>query len=564
MKYLFTFSLLILICLTEIQAQTPAFPGAGGGGMYTTGGRGGDVYFVTSLEDTNTGDYTTHEGTLRWCLGRPSRKTIIFRVSGVIELTSKLNITNNTTIAGQTAPGDGICLKNYSLYQGGSNVIVRYIRSRLGDEMTNEGGQDAMWGREESDIIIDHCSFSWSTDECGSFYDNKNFTLQWCILSESLRASIHEKGTAHGYGGIWGGQTATFHHNILAHHDSRNPRMNGSRYSGETELELVDFRNNVIYNWGGNSGYAGMGGSYNFVNNYYKAGPSSSHETRIFNPNPSTSKYQLPAGVWGVFYVDGNHVTASTSVTENNWLGIEPSGGDLPGGTIDGIKSNTEFAVPHVTTQSAVEAYELVLQYCGANLNRDETDARVINEIRNGLAPDRASNGTTRLGLIDTQTDVGGWEDYTYDASEVPVDTDSDGMPDDWETDNSLNPNDATDRNLTNSEGYTNLEVYINGLVSSSIFVSNKPEAKVAIKNFIVYQENDNSCATVQFINTTNSNSELRIYDIMGKNVFNKHVEGQNTSIQKLQINTSSFKRGIYFVNLTTKNSRQTQKFILK
>ncbi len=553
MKHFFTLFFIMTISIVGLQAQTPAFPGAGGGGMYTTGGRGGAVYFVNSLEDTNTGDLSTRSGTLRWCLGRSGAKTIIFKVSGIIELTSRLSINDNTTIAGQTAPGDGICLKNYSLYQGGDNVIVRYIRSRLGDEKGTQ--DDAMWGRNQQNIIIDHCSFSWSIDECGSFYDNKNFTLQWCILSESLRQSLHDKDS-HGYGGIWGGQTATFHHNILAHHDSRNPRMNGSRYSGQPELELVDFRNNVIYNWGGNSGYAGEGGNYNFINNYYKAGPESSNKTRIFSPNDKD-------GVWGTFYVNGNKVTESTFVTDNNWQGIEPKG-DLPGLSIDNIKSETEFEVPHVTTQSADEAYELVLQYCGANLKRDETDARVINEIRNGLAPERASNGTTRAGLIDTQSDVGGWDDYTYQASVVPEDTDLDGMPDEWETRNGLNPNDASDRNLLTTEGYTNLEVYINGLVESSIFVSNKTETLVAIKDFIVYQGADKNSAIVQFTNTTNQKSLLTVYDVMGRNIYHKSIDSQNSNLQKLELNTTNFNKGIYFVNLATGNSKQTQKFILK
>ena len=341
--------------------------------------------------------------------------------------------------------------------------------------------------------------------------------------------------------------------------------MNGSRYSGDAANELVDFRNNVIYNWGGNSGYAGMGGSYNFVNNYYKAGPSTSNKDRIFQPYGDDGKYEQAKGVWGVFYVDGNHMTASTSVTANNWFGIDPNEGNcpLPSGGVTAIKSESEFEVPHVTTQSAEDAYELVLQYCGANLNRDETDARVINEIRNGLAPNRASNGTTRLGLIDTQSDVGGWEDYTYSEADVPVDTDRDGMPDDWETAHDLNPSDATDRNLTNDEGYTNLEVYLNSLVATSIFVSNKPEASIAIKNFIVYPSRDKSTVTVQFENNSNQASVITMYDIMGRNVYQQNVNAQNTNLQKIQINTNEFKHGIYFVSLSTGNSKQTQKIIL-
>lgn len=541
--------------------QPLAFPGAEGGGMFTTGGRSGKVYFVNSLADTYTGNSVTHEGTLRWCLGQSGPKTILFKVGGIIELQKDMNVNDNTTIAGQTAPGDGICLKNYSLKINGDNIIVRYIRSRMGDEAANES--DAIWGRNQSDIMIDHCSLSWSTDECGSFYDNTNFTLQWCILSESLRASVHGKGS-HGYGGIWGGKTATFHHNILAHHDSRNPRMNGSRYSGRADLELVDFRNNVIYNWGGNSGYAGMGGRYNFINNYYKAGPSSSNKTRIFEPYGDDGKYTQAKGVWGTFYVSGNFVTASELVTKYNYGGIHPNEGncDLPAGGLASILSDVEFAVPGVTTQSAEEAYELVLENAGASLRQDPTDARVINEIRNGLAPDRASNGTTKLGLIDTQTDVGGWDTYSFIPEEVPTDSDRDGMPDDWETAKDLNPNDATDRNIINDKGYTNLEVYLNELVSPTYTPTEEAFAAIS-SDLVVYQNKDRNSLTIQFVPVKNQFAYVSVYDVQGRCVLQKSIQPNENELKKTQISTHSLQGGLHLVQVITGNTRQTQKVIL-
>lgn len=304
---------------------------------------------------------------------------------------------------------------------------------------------------------------SWSTDETGSFYDNENFTMQWCILSESLRISVHEKGT-HGYGGIWGGKKASFHHNLLAHHDSRNPRMCGSRYSNLPDQELVDFRNNVIYNWGGNSGYAGEGGSYNFVNNYYKPGAATSSGVadRIFSPNADGGTNSQPAGIWGIFYVNGNFMSGSTTVTNDNWLGIDPNPGTK---SKDELKSSTEFNKGQITTHSATDAFTKVLDYAGASLNRDLHDTRVTTEAKNGTYTYLGSStGSSKKGIIDTQTDVGGWP--AYNSTTAPIDTDSDGIPDDWEDTQGLDKNDAADNKAYSLSGfYTNVEVYINGLV---------------------------------------------------------------------------------------------------
>ena len=459
MKHLFLLFVTVL-SISAVKAQTPAFPGAEGGGMYTTGGRGGTVYYVNSLEDTIVGSKKTNEGTLRWCLKRPGAKTILFKVAGIIRLKSKLNIPSNTTIAGQSAPGDGICIANYTVKMGGDNIIIRFMRFRMGDLAGIQ--DDALSGYRGKNIIIDHCSMSWSTDECSSFYDNENFTMQWCIISESLRASVHKKGN-HGYGGIWGGRKATFHHNLLANHDSRNPRMCGSRYSNLPDEELVDFRNNVIYNWGQNSAYAGEGGSYNFINNYYKPTATSSNRSRIFAPNADDGKNKQPAGIWGKFYLNGNYFPDNKKVTKDNTLGFQPNPETKDKKE---LLSTVAFEVPFVTTHTAEEAYQKVLSNAGASFKRDKTDTRVINETREGLAPVRASgNDGTKAGMIDSQNDVGGWEVYAYDTASVPMDSDMDGIPDGWLEKNYPGKT-ASD---VNEKGYTYLEVYLNSLVEHII-----------------------------------------------------------------------------------------------
>ncbi len=429
-----------------------AFPGAEGFGRFATGGRGGRIIYVNNLNNSGAGSFRQAVEV------ETGARIVVFNVSGIIELESRINIKNgNLTIAGQTAPGDGITLKNHEVYVGANNVIIRFLRFRMGDERQTEN--DALWGRRQNTIIIDHCTMSWATDEASSFYDNNDFTMQWCLLSESLRISVHGKGT-HGYLGIWGGKKASFHHNLIAHHDSRNPRFCGSRYSNLPDQEQVDFRNNVIYNWGGNSGYAGEGGSYNMVNNYYKPGPASSNRARIFQPYADNGSNAQPAGVWGMFYVDGNFMNQSTSVTTDNWVGIHPNPSNK---NKEELKSYTEFDKGQITTHSAQDAFDAVLAFAGASFKRDKVDARIANETLTGTYTYTGSNGSIN-GLIDSQTDVGGWP--SYESLPARLDSDGDGIPDAWEIQFGLDPNDATDGSTYElSTMFTNVEVYLNSLV---------------------------------------------------------------------------------------------------
>lgn len=448
-----------LISASPVVAQTLAFPGAEGFGRFVSGGRGGDVYIVTNLNDSGAGSF--REGVTNRNVTTPC--TVVFAVSGTIFLNSPLRITKgNLTIAGQTAPGDGICLANYEMDPGGTdNVIVRFIRSRHGDVSGAEG--DAFSCRYASNLIVDHCSFSWSVDETFSTYINNNLTLQWSIVSESLRSSVHSKGN-HGYGGIWGGITASYHHNLLAHHDSRNPRFSGAG-GHNTADELVDMRNNVIYNWRGNTTYGGeptdtgLPARHNMVNNTYKPGPatpSGAIRYRIVEPsyNPDSTGTKL-----SLFHVAGNRTTASATVTADNWNGGVQV---VPSSEFPGIRANEPFEVPPVITQSADESYQLVLAHAGCRVPvRDSIDTRIIGEVQNGTFTYRGSVGDL-AGIIDSQADVGGWPALA--SLPAQADSDSDGMPNAWESARGLNPNSAADRNLTNAEGYTNLELYLNEL----------------------------------------------------------------------------------------------------
>lgn len=458
---------------TPDRSKVAAFPGADGAGKYTTGGAGGAVYTVTSLKDDGS------EGTLRWAIRKKGPRTIVFAVSGIIELTSPLKIANgDVTIAGQTAPGDGICLKNYTFGIQADNVIVRFIRSRMGADIKQKG-DDAMNGfKNHRDIIIDHCSMSWSTDECATFYDNSNFTLQWCVISESLANSIHEKG-AHGYGGIWGGQPATFHHNLLAHHTNRTPRLCGSRYTGRPEDEKVELFNNVIYNYGNDGAYAGEGGSYNFLNNYYKPGPytaTKSSYRRLFTAYADDGKNANKKGTHGVFFFEGNYMDptspsldakkrkALVEVNKDNTAGLVVKNDFAPASEV--LAAGAFSIAEHTTLQPAWDAYESVLRHAGASHRRDSYDARITEEVRQGTYKYEGSHGST-LGMIDQPSDVGGWPSYKQETA--PADTDGDGMPDEWEKAHGLNPNEAKDGAAYNLDAsYTNLEVYLNGLVKDT------------------------------------------------------------------------------------------------
>lgn len=267
--------------------------------------------------------------------------------------------------------------------------------------------------------------------------------MQWCIISEALNRSVHKKG-AHGYGGIWGGEDASFHHNLIANNTSRNPRFSGSGSTANPGGEFVDFRNNVIYNWGSNSIYGGEEGTYNIVNNYFKPGPAtqSSKKERILEP------YEP----YGKFFIEGNVMIGSEEVTRHNWSGVDAIDPDAIR-----IEKATDIS-ENVKTHSASEAYELVMQHAGASQGRDAVDKRIIKDLRKGLA-------TFRNGIIDSQEEVGGWPELqTQDALK---DSDNDGMPDDWETINHLNPDKADDAGFALHQAYTNLEIYLNELAEN-------------------------------------------------------------------------------------------------
>ena len=442
------------------EQRAIAFPGAEGFGKYTTGGRYGKIYIVSNLKDDGPGSF-------REAATAKEKRIIVFSVSGTIHLYSRITINGNCTIAGQSAPGDGICIADNAVGLGGDNIIVRYMRFRLGDKYQDKGmvdgsgNDDTFGGSRRNNIIIDHCSMSWSTDEVFSIYGGDSTTLQWNLMSEPLNYSYHfETGDKdfekHGFGGIWGGSHLTAHHNLFAHCNSRNPRWNGTRL-GATK-ELADFRNNVIYNWGGNNTYGGEEGHYNMINNYYKYGPSTSKSTRFRIVNPTRTD-ELG---FGKFYVAGNYVDEAPEVSSNNWLGIHPGNNATEEDKKKAVMENP-FPAEEIPTEKATDAYESVLKNVGASFKRDTLDARIIGNV------------TSRTGkIIDVQggfphgtpysATVNAWP--ALQSQPAPADSDKDGMPDDWERRNKLDPNNAADASGHHlHQYYTNVEVYLNSLL---------------------------------------------------------------------------------------------------
>lgn len=449
--------------LPALAGEEPvlAFPTAEGYGKFTRGGRGGQVLEVTNLNDDGP-------GSLRMAIEAEGPRMVIFKISGTIELKSQLKIKNPyITIAGQSAPGDGICLRGYPLSIEADEVIIRYIRVRLGDETHTES--DAISSRYHKNIILDHVSASWSVDETMSIYHCEDVTVQWCMITESLFASGHMKGP-HGFGGIWGGNHCTYHHNLIANHSSRNPRFCGG--SGYT-----DYRNNVVYNWGYNSCYGGGGveakraeefsfTTINFVANYYKPGPATT-------PGEISRRFSGPSwsnGKFGRWYFAENVMEGSSEVTADNWLGVHPG----TGAVIDSMRLLKPWPAMPIEQQNAAEAYVLVLKNAGASLHRDSVDARIVRDVASGKATYEGpafkakhpvADATVKTGIIDSQSDVGGWP--KLNSKKPAKDSDHDGMPDKWEKTHKLNPKDPSDAAQLAPSGYSMLELYLNEIADT-------------------------------------------------------------------------------------------------
>jgi len=448
------------------QADIPAFPGAEGAGAFTPGGRGGKVYVVTTLEDYNPMTEPPIPGSFRAACQAEGPRIVVFAVSGIITLKAPLRIPHPyITIAGQTAPGDGICVRNETTRIDTHDVVIRHVRFRRGSLFRAD---DALGGYPVGNIMIDHVSASWGLDENLSIYRHMhmppggdhelklpvvNVTIQWSITSEALNPRNHA------FGGTWGGRNTSFHHNLFACNTGRNPSI-GMTFD-------FNFINNVIFNWRHRSMDGGDSGSWgNIINNYFKPGPATrtgSVSYRILKPqsdgwHPPGSP--PPTALFGRWYVAGNYVLGNPQVTADNWTaGVQFEGRHSPeelSKLIEMTRATEPFPMAPVRIQPAEQAYEVVLARAGATLpKRDPVDQRIVQEVRTGQV-------TYGNGIIADPAQVGGWPEYK--STPAPADRDGDGMSDAWETRCGLNPADAADAAADkDGDGYTNIEEYLNG-----------------------------------------------------------------------------------------------------
>jgi hypothetical protein len=435
-----------------------AFPEAEGYGRFARGGRGGRVIEVTNLNDSSS-------GSLRAAVEAEGPRTVVFRVGGTIYLKSKLVIRNPyITIAGQTAPGDGICISGYTFGMLGTHdVIMRYVRIRVGDE----GGTSDGTGFASSDhSIIDHCSISWTIDEACSSRGAKNISFQRNIISEALNMSIHGgyvgTGKGHSFAASISGLIGSFHHNLLANCAGRNWSLAGGLTQGGEFAGELDIRNNVVYNWVHRTTDGGVR-KLNFVNNYYIPGPATAF---LYLIDPDAGIHPDTPDDFQRYYVSGNVMEGHPEFDSDNWKGAllrpEDKGGPGPGAGLTRIKHNKPFWESYVKTDSAFDAYKSVIADAGANFPKlDSQDQRIVEEVRNRTTHFVGSK-TGLKGIIDSQKDVGGFPQLQ--SGSAPADNDHDGIPDVWETAHGLNPNDATDGAKNSGDGYSNLEKYLNSI----------------------------------------------------------------------------------------------------
>jgi pectin methylesterase-like acyl-CoA thioesterase len=456
-----------------------AFPGAEGYGAFAQGGRGGDVYRVTNLNDTGAG--SLREGIRT---APATGRTIVFDVSGTIYLQSRLTINKPyITIAGQTAPGDGITVAGEStVITNTHNIIVRYMRFRPGDLRCANGFEgDSLWVDRSSDVIIDHVSTSWSVDESLSVTDSNRVTVQWSLITESLKLACHDKGT-HGYGSLlrYGNGSLTFHHNLYAHHLNRSPRI-GDNLS-------VDFANNVAYDWTSNAGYSGEASegtpNINYINNYFIAGPSTpsgNARNRAFSGGSANT----------LIYSAGNLIDSNINGTRD--------GANTGWAMIMGAytKQTTPFDFPAVSLDDAQTAYNRVLEKAGSSIARDSVDTRVLNQVA-------TDTGTQ----INSQNEVGGFP--TLNSLPALLDSDADGMPNSWEISRNLNAYDSADGRIIAANGYSNLENYLNSVTASPVNVAPAANADSAVT------DEDNAVTIDAVANDTDENGDILTLSAVG------------------------------------------------